>query len=168
MTDYDGQVAVVTGGGHGSGRAIAEALAARGARVAVADIAEAQATKVAERIGGITAVCDVGDRAVVQRLVDTTVGAYGSVDIAVSNAGIGDLGPNLESTEEQIRGIIDDVNLLAHVWMAQAVLPSTVDKGRGALTQTVSSAALITGPSPMGYTLTKHSALGSTSPNGWR
>jgi NAD(P)-dependent dehydrogenase (short-subunit alcohol dehydrogenase family) len=46
------------------------------------------------------------------------------------------------------------------VWAAQAVLPGMVERGRGALVQTISAAALITGPSGMGYTLTKHGALG--------
>ena len=53
-----------------------------------------------------------------------------------------------------------DVNLLAHVWAAQRCYPAMVDEGAGYLVQTISSAALITGPSPMGYTLTKHGALG--------
>jgi hypothetical protein len=48
------------------------------------------------------------------------------------------------------------VNLLAHVWAARAVLP----RGGGYLLQTISSAALITGPSGPGYTMTKHGALG--------
>jgi short-subunit dehydrogenase len=46
------------------------------------------------------------------------------------------------------------------VWAAQQVLPAMLDEGVGYLVQTISSAALITGPSPMGYTLTKHGALG--------
>src|SRR5262249_37336895 len=45
-------------------------------------------------------------------------------------------------------------------WAAQRVLPGMVDEGAGYLVQTISSAALITGPSPLGYTLTKHGALG--------
>ena len=53
-----------------------------------------------------------------------------------------------------------DVNLLAHVWLAQFVLPGMIERGHGALIQTISSAALITGPSGMAYTLTKHGALG--------
>jgi short-subunit dehydrogenase len=81
------------------------------------------------------------------------------VHVFCSNAGIGDRGPGLESTVEQVREIVD-VNLLAHVWAAQQVVPGMVDRGEGYLVQTISSAALITGPSGMGYTLTKHGALG--------
>jgi NAD(P)-dependent dehydrogenase (short-subunit alcohol dehydrogenase family) len=157
--DYTGSTAVVTGGGHGIGRAFAECLAARGARVVVADIDEQRAAKVAARIGGIAVSCDVGDPDSISALVSTAVQAYGPVDIAVSNAGITDQGPDLDSTATQVRRIVD-VNLLAHVWMAQDVLPAMIERGGGALIQTISSAALITGPSGMGYTFTKHAALG--------
>jgi NAD(P)-dependent dehydrogenase (short-subunit alcohol dehydrogenase family) len=157
--DYTGSTAVVTGGGHGIGRALAEGLAARGARVVVGDIDERRAAKVASRIGGIAVSCDVGDPDSIDALVGAAWRAYGPVDIAASNAGILDQGEGLASSAEQLRRIVD-VNLLAHVWLAQAVLPSMIERGHGALIQTISSAALITGPSDMGYTMTKHGALG--------
>jgi NAD(P)-dependent dehydrogenase (short-subunit alcohol dehydrogenase family) len=157
--DLSGRAAIVTGGGHGIGRALVEALAARGARVAVADVNTARAGKVAASVGGIAVTCDVGDPADVAALVATTEEAFGPVELVASNAGITDLGPDLASTADQVRRIVD-INLLAHVWMAQAVLPGMVERGHGALVQTISSAALITGPSGMGYTLTKHGALG--------
>jgi NAD(P)-dependent dehydrogenase (short-subunit alcohol dehydrogenase family) len=154
-----GRCAVVTGGGHGIGRALAERLAREGAHVVVADVHAARAAKVAERIGGIPFTCDVADPAAVGDLVDRAESAYGAVHVFCSNAGIGDLGPGLGSTVEQIRDIVD-VNLLAHVWAAQRVVPGMVERGSGYIVQTISSAALITGPSGMGYTLTKHGALG--------
>jgi NAD(P)-dependent dehydrogenase (short-subunit alcohol dehydrogenase family) len=154
-----GKAAIVTGGGHGIGRALAEALATRGARVAVADVNLARAEKVAARVGGMAMACDVGDPAAVTALVEATESEFGPVELAASNAGITDLGEGLGSTIEQVRRITD-INLLAHVWMAQAVVPGMVERGHGALVQTISSAALITGPSGVGYTLTKHGALG--------
>ena len=157
--DVAGRGAVVTGGGHGIGRALAEALAARGANVVVADVNVARAEKVAAHVGGISVACDVSDPHAVRALVDEAERAVGPVDVFCSNAGITDLGPDLDSSVEQVRRIVD-VNLLAHVWAAQAVLPGMLDHGRGWLVQTISSAALITGPSGMGYTLTKHGALG--------
>ena len=84
---------------------------------------------------------------------------YGPVRVFCSNAGINDIGPDLGSTPEQIRAVVD-VNLLAHVWAAQEVVPQMVEQGEGYLVQTLSSAALITGPSNMAYTLTKHGGLG--------
>ena len=157
--DLRDRAAVVTGGGHGIGRAFAEALAARGARVVVADVHTERAARVAERIGGMAVDCDVASPESIGALVAQAVSTYGPVAVAVSNAGIGDAGPDLASTADQVRRIVD-VNLLAHVWMAQTVVPSMVDNGGGALIQTISSAGLITGPSGMGYTMTKHGALG--------
>ncbi len=157
--DLHGKGAIVTGAGHGIGRALAERLAAQGARVVVADVHETRAAKVAARIDGLALACDVGDPGQVAGLVERAEAAVGPVDVVCSNAGIIDAEPGLTATPEQIRRVVD-VNLLAHVWAAQAALPAMVERGRGWLVQTISSAALITGPSPMGYTLSKHGALG--------
>jgi NAD(P)-dependent dehydrogenase (short-subunit alcohol dehydrogenase family) len=157
--DLTDRCAVVTGGGHGIGRALCERLAREGARVVVADVHADRAGKIAARIGGAAFVGDVGDPAVVAALVEHAVAHFGPVHVFCSNAGIGDRGAGLESTPDQVREVVD-VNLLAHVWAAQQVLPSMLDEGAGYLVHTISSAALITGPSPFAYTLTKHGALG--------
>jgi NAD(P)-dependent dehydrogenase (short-subunit alcohol dehydrogenase family) len=157
--DLTDRCAVVTGGGHGIGRALCERLAREGARVVVADVHAERAEKIARRVGGTAFVGDVGDPAVVSALVDHAVAHFGPVHVFCSNAGIGDRGAGLASTPDEVRAVVD-VNLLAHVWAAQQVLPAMVEAGAGYLVQTISSAALITGPSPMGYTLTKHGALG--------
>ena len=115
--------------------------------------------KIAERIDGLAVTCNVGDPVAVADLVARAEAAFGSVHVFCSNAGIGDRSPDLESTAAQVREIVD-VNLLAHVWAAQQVVPGMVERGEGYIVQTISSAALITGPSGMGYTLTKHGALG--------
>jgi NAD(P)-dependent dehydrogenase (short-subunit alcohol dehydrogenase family) len=157
--DLRDRCAVVTGAGHGIGRALAERLAAEGAKVVVADVHAARAEKIADQIGGTAFVGDVADPATVDAMVQTAVAAYGPVHVCCSNAGITDAGPDLASTPAQVERIVG-VNLLAHVWAAQAVVPAMLDAGEGYLVQTISSAALITGPSGMGYTLTKHGALG--------
>jgi NAD(P)-dependent dehydrogenase (short-subunit alcohol dehydrogenase family) len=164
--DLKDRTVVVTGGGNGIGKALAERLAAEGARgVVVADLNEDWAHYVAERITatGVPATgaaCDVGDPDAVGRLVDLAVAAHGPIDVFVSNAGYSDKSPGtLDQPSEAWRRIVD-VNLLAHVWAAQRVVPSMIERGGGYLMQTISSAALITGPSAPGYTLTKHGALG--------
>jgi NAD(P)-dependent dehydrogenase (short-subunit alcohol dehydrogenase family) len=157
--DVDARCAVVTGGGHGIGRALAEALAARGARVVVADIDQERAQKVADRIDGLGVACNVGERDAVFDLVAKAEHAYGPVHVFCSNAGIADHQYDLSSTPEEVTNIVN-VNLLAHLWAAQAVVPGMVARGLGYIGQTISSAALITGPSGLGYTLTKHGALG--------
>ena len=157
--DLRDRCAIVTGGGHGIGRALAERLAREGARVVVADVHGPRAEKVAHTVGGMAVTCDVGDPSSVHELVQRAGAAYGPVRVFCANAGINDIGPDLGSTPEQIRSVVD-VNLLAHVWAAQEVLPHMVEQGEGYLVQTLSSAALITGPSNMAYTLTKHGGLG--------
>jgi NAD(P)-dependent dehydrogenase (short-subunit alcohol dehydrogenase family) len=157
--EVDGRCVIVTGGGHGIGRALAERFARAGARVVVADVDSARAHKIATRIGGLGTSCDVADRDRVFELVALAEAAFGPVKVFCSNAGITDPGPDLASTPAQIERIVA-VNQLAHVWAAQAVVPAMVARGEGYLLQTVSSAALITGPSGLGYTMTKHGVLG--------
>ena len=104
--------------------------------------------------------CDVGDPDAIANLVEVAERTFGPIAVFVSNAGFTDdpaVGVALEV--EDVRRIVD-VNLLAHVWAAKAVLPGMIDRREGWLVQTISSAALITGPSGMGYTLSKHGALG--------
>ncbi|HUF98467.1 MAG TPA: SDR family oxidoreductase [Ilumatobacter sp.] len=154
-------VVVVTGGASGIGRYLAEGFAERGARgVVVADTNIEWAERVAAGIGGLAVACDVGDPAQITALVARTEDVFGSIDVFCSNAGYSDPAPgDLSGSPDDFRRITD-VNLLAHVWAAQAVVPSMVQRGGGYLLQTVSSAGLITGPSGPGYTLTKHGALG--------
>jgi NAD(P)-dependent dehydrogenase (short-subunit alcohol dehydrogenase family) len=156
-----GKSVVVTGGASGIGRALAERFAAEGARgVVVADINAEWAQKVAGRIGGLGVGCDVGDPDSLDALVKQAEGSFGPIDLFCSNAGFTDPAPgDLSQPAEAWRRIVD-VNLMAHVWAARAVVPSMLARGQGYLLQTISSAALITGPSGPGYTMTKHGALG--------
>ncbi|MEQ8718594.1 MAG: SDR family oxidoreductase [Acidimicrobiales bacterium] len=157
--DLNGHCAVVTGGAHGIGRALVEALAEQGARVVVADVDLTAAQNLADAVGGLAVRCDVAEESDVTGLVTAATEAFGPVELFCSNAGIADPADGLWSTPEEFRRITD-VNLLAHVWAARAVLPGMVARGRGSLLQTLSAAGLITGPMGPGYTLTKHGALG--------
>jgi NAD(P)-dependent dehydrogenase (short-subunit alcohol dehydrogenase family) len=156
-----GKSVVVTGGASGIGRALAERFAAEGARgVVVADINAEWAQKVADRIGGVGVGCDVANPDSIAGLVTVAERAFGTIDVFCSNAGFTDPAPGDLSQPVDAWHRIVDVNLMAHVWAARAVLPSMLARGGGYLLQTISSAALITGPSGPGYTLTKHGALG--------
>jgi NAD(P)-dependent dehydrogenase (short-subunit alcohol dehydrogenase family) len=154
-----GKSVVVTGGAQGIGRALAQKFAAAGARgVVVADLNEEWAGKVADEIGGLGVACNVGDPDQMASLVEQAERAYGPIDVFCSNAGYAD--PNsLAQPPAEWRNIVD-ANLMAHVWAAQLVVPGMAERGEGYMLQTISSAALITGPSGPGYALTKHGALG--------
>jgi NAD(P)-dependent dehydrogenase (short-subunit alcohol dehydrogenase family) len=161
----EGTICVVTGGASGIGRALAFEFSRRGAAgVVIADIDGELCAKVAERIEPVVptlaVTCDVGDPLAVQDLVDRSMKHFGRIDIFCSNAGYSDPVTWDLSSPIEVFENVTRVNLMAHVSAAQAVLPSMVERGSGYLLQTLSSAALISGPAAAGYTLTKFGALG--------
>ena len=137
------KVAVVTGGAHGIGRALCRRFAAEGARgVVVADLDIAAARDVAGEIGGLAVAVDVANEEQVRRLVDESVKRFGPIDLFCSNAGIA-LGGGPEASNSDWQKIWD-INLMAHVYAARAVLPAMVERGEGYLLQTASAAGLLT------------------------
>jgi NAD(P)-dependent dehydrogenase (short-subunit alcohol dehydrogenase family) len=149
---------VVTGGASGIGRALCLRFAAEGARaVVVADLGEEGAGKVADECGGQPFAVDVSDEARVKALVETAERKNGPIDLFVSNAGIGTPGGVEAGNEEWQR--IWDVNLMAHVYAARAVLPSMLERGEGYLLSTASAAGLLTQIGSAPYAVTKHAAV---------
>jgi 3-oxoacyl-[acyl-carrier protein] reductase len=129
-----GQVAVVTGGSRGIGRAIAEALAGAGARVAIcgrdrASLDEAAAS-LGERGEAFGHVCDMGDNAQVEAFFAAVEERFGGVDILVNNAGLGHFAPIHELTVEQWRAVID-TNLSGVFYATRAAVPSMKRRGGG-------------------------------------
>jgi len=86
---FAGKVVLVTGAGHGIGQAVAERFSAEGARVVVNDLSEARATEVAQAMRGdaIPVAADVSSKEQVDRLFDTALERFGTVDVLVNNAG---------------------------------------------------------------------------------
>jgi NAD(P)-dependent dehydrogenase (short-subunit alcohol dehydrogenase family) len=151
------RVAVVTGGASGIGRALSRRFATEGASVVVADLDEAGAKAVAGEIGGIGVGTNVGVEAEVQALVKATEDAHGRIDVFCSNAGIGG-GGSVDAPDELWQQIWD-VNLMAHVYAARAVLPAMLDRGDGYLLNTASAAGLLTNLGNAPYSVTKHGAV---------
>jgi NAD(P)-dependent dehydrogenase (short-subunit alcohol dehydrogenase family) len=152
------QVIVVTGGGSGIGRALCERFAKDGARaVVVADRDEASAAAVAAAIGGVAKRVDVAVEADVQRLVAETTARCGRIDLFCSNAGVIVRADEDASNEQWQRHW--DVNVMAHVYAARAVLPQMVARGEGWLLQTASAAGLLSQVNAAPYSVTKHAAV---------
>jgi NAD(P)-dependent dehydrogenase (short-subunit alcohol dehydrogenase family) len=152
------KVAVVTGGGNGIGRALCRRFAAEGARaVIVADIQAAAAELVAKETGGIAVAANVAREPDVLRLVGQVIKDYGAIDLFCSNAGIGAKGGVEAADQEWSRSW--EVNVLAHVYAARAVLPHMLARHEGYLLQTVSAAGLLTQLGSAPYAVTKHAAL---------
>ena len=153
---------IVTGGANGIGRALCLRFAKEGARlVAVADVDEDNGFKVLQEIEegrGAFFACDVSHEDQVKFLVDTVTGAAGQVDIFCSNAGIGVVGGPEAPDHDWQRSW--DINMMAHVYAARAVLPQMLARKEGYLLQTISAAGLLTQVGSAPYSATKHAALG--------
>jgi NAD(P)-dependent dehydrogenase (short-subunit alcohol dehydrogenase family) len=158
---------VVTGGSNGFGRALSRAFAAQGARaVVIADKDEKSGQQVAQEIVAQKIVAqkiqatflptDVAKESDVQRLVENTTKQFGQVDIFCSNAGIGVDGGAEASNSDWQR--IWEINVMAHVYSARAVLPQMLARKEGYLVQTVSAAGLLSQIGSAPYSVTKHAA----------
>ncbi len=137
----DGKCAVVTGAGRGLGRAYAQALSERGARVCVAEIDAETGRRTAGLLTGARFFqLDVGDAAQVQRCADFVVQEFGRVDILVNNAGNPGLYPSLEITRDQWAAVLR-VNLLSTFVCAQVFGRLMIARGAGGTIVNVSSIA---------------------------
>lgn len=152
------KVIVVTGGANGIGAALCRRFAAEGAKaVVVADLEGATAQRLAAEIAGLGVRTDVTQESDLQRLVGEAVSRYGAIDLFCSNAGIAVDGGEETSDADWER--CWNVNVMAHVLAARAVLPSMLEHGAGYLLQTVSAAGLLTHIHSASYAVTKHASL---------
>lgn len=150
------KVAVVTGGASGIGRALCVRFKAEGAKgVVVADVQAAAAAQVASEIGGISIETDVARESDIQRLVKQVIEKFGAIDLFCSNAGIGEGGVDASDSDWRRSW---EINVMAHVYAARAVLPAMLRRGEGYLLQTVSAAGLLAQVGAAPYSVTKHAA----------
>lgn len=156
MIDYAGTVALVTGGASGIGKALAAALAARGATVVVADV----------QAGAGVVRCDLASPGIAETLVARVFEAYGRLDLICSNAGVG---RNKRLLKESLDDVAVErlfaVNLFAALRLAQAYVPRVRDAGgRGRLMITGSENSLSVPAAVKGsglglYAASKHAML---------
>ncbi len=152
------KVIVVTGGGAGIGRAMVRRFAVEQPRgIVVADRDRAAAERVAVEVGGLAVECDVAREESIVALVERAVEKYGPIDLFCSNAGISISG-GVEAPDAEWRRIFD-VNVMAHVWAARAVLPSMLEREAGYLLSTASAAGLLSMAGAAPYAVTKHAVV---------
>jgi NAD(P)-dependent dehydrogenase (short-subunit alcohol dehydrogenase family) len=152
------RVAVVTGGASGIGRALARRFAAEGARgVVVADLDGDGAAGVAREIGGLAVPTDVSREGDIVQLVERATSEFGAIDLFCSNAGIITEG-GVDTPDSEWQRIWN-INFMAHVYAARAVLPGMLARGEGYLLQTASAAGLLTQIGSAPYAVTKHAAV---------
>jgi len=160
--------AIITGGGSGIGRAAATIFAREGARLIIADVAEEGGRQVVEMIrdkGGEAQFqkCDVAKAADVAALIASAVKAYGRLDCAFNNAGIGGKQRKTADYDEEEWDRIMNVNLKG-VWLCmRAEIKQFLAQGSpGAIVNTASAAGLIASHSMPAYTAAKHGVVGLT------
>jgi NAD(P)-dependent dehydrogenase (short-subunit alcohol dehydrogenase family) len=152
------KVAVVTGGANGIGRAMCQRFAAEGARaVVVADFDHERAEQLAQEINGLAVRTNVGVEADIINLVNQAIDKYGAIDLFCSNAGIGTPGGADEPND--VWQHIWEVNVMAHIYAARAVLPAMLARGEGYIVATASAAGLLTQIGSAPYSVTKHAAV---------
>ena len=142
--ELQGEVALVTGAASGFGRAIAEACAREGARVACLDIDAAGAAAVARVIGpdARAVTCDVADGASVRGAVGEVVDAFGRIDVVVNNAGVSHKNrPMLEVDEAEFDRVYA-VNVKSLFHMAHATVPLMRAQGGGRVVNVASTGAI--------------------------
>ena len=154
-----GRVAVVTGAASGIGRALAEELARRGARLALLDANESGLTQVASRLEALALPCDVRDEAAVAKVAARVRDELGAPHLLFANAGVATVGPTLDVPIADIRWVVD-VNLIGTMIVAQQFLPEMVAAGRGHVAFTASIAGLIGAPGMAAYTASKFGVVG--------
>ncbi|HEU4410951.1 MAG TPA: SDR family NAD(P)-dependent oxidoreductase [Polyangiaceae bacterium] len=156
----EGKRALVTGGGRGIGRAIAERLAAEGARVVVTGRTRAEIDEVAGRLGGEAVEVDLGDRAALGRAIEAISGG-GRVDVLVNNAGIAESAPVVRTSDEMFDRAMA-VNVAAPLALTRAFLPAMVEARWGRVVNVASVAGLVGHAYTSAYCASKHALIGLT------
>ncbi|MFD5840146.1 SDR family NAD(P)-dependent oxidoreductase [Streptomyces chartreusis] len=149
MSDFDGLKALVTGGASGIGRATAELLAARGARVAVLDLDPSSVDKPL-----LAFRADVTDDASVREAVAAAVAELGGLDVLINNAGIGAQG-TVEDNDDAEWHRVYDVNVVGMVRVSRAALPHLRESSHATIVNTCSIAATAGLPQRALYSATK-------------
>jgi NAD(P)-dependent dehydrogenase (short-subunit alcohol dehydrogenase family) len=156
MGDFDGLVAIVTGGASGIGAATAALLADRGARVAVLD-----RDAVSPPAGGLALVADVADDASVRAAVAAAVEGLGGLDVVANVAGVGAQGDVAANDDEEWRRVLD-VNVVGIARIVRAALAHLRRSPRAAVVNVSSALAILGVPRRALYAASKGAVLALT------
>jgi 3-hydroxybutyrate dehydrogenase len=156
-----GRTALITGGGRGIGRAVAERLARDGAKVVIAGRTRAEIDGVAAELGGLAISMDVADRASIAAGLEALHAAGVRVDVLVNNAGAAESAP-LERTSDELWDRMLAVNAGGAFGLCRALLPPMIAAGWGRVVNVASNAGLTGYAYSAAYCAAKHALVGLT------
>ena len=154
--DFDGLVAIVTGGASGIGAAIVDRFLEEGARVAVLDVNTSGAAE-----GTLAIKTDVGDDASVRAAIEEVVAKFGGIDILINNAGIGAQGNVADNPDEEWAKVFN-INVFGMVRLSRAALPHLRESKHAAIVNTGSVAGTAGLPQRAAYSASKGAVLALT------
>ena len=165
--DFDGRVAIVTGGGQGIGHTVAKRILSSGGKVSVWDVDQALLDALGESLGGDPANIqalnvDISDQTAVQAATESVADAFGKIDILINNAAI--VGPNAP-TWEYPDGAFEDVvriGLIGTYYVSRAVVPHMIAAKYGRIVNLSSVAGKEGNPGAPAYSSTKAAVLALT------
>ncbi len=172
MDDLNGRIAVITGGASGIGKGMAEAFAAHGMKLVLADVEKAvlHATAGELREAGaevLEVICDVRSPESVEALAERTYEVYGAAHVVCNNAGVGAGGPLWQVPIADWKWVLE-VNLMGVVHGIAAFVPRMIDGGdEGCIVNTASMAGFISGPSMGPYNASKQAVVAITETLVW-
>jgi NAD(P)-dependent dehydrogenase (short-subunit alcohol dehydrogenase family) len=163
--EFAGQVALVTGGASGIGEAVVQAFVTGGARVAILDLQQEAAERLADQLGGptkcIALQTDVTAPDAVRSSVAAVIEAFGTVDIAVNCAGLNRfVAP--EAIDDALWHRLIAINLDGPWNVCSAVMPEMIRRGSGRIVNVSSAAGVLGIPKAVPYSAAKHGVIGLT------
>ncbi|HZS69188.1 MAG TPA: 3-oxoacyl-ACP reductase family protein [Burkholderiales bacterium] len=166
MKRLEGRVAIVTGAGHGLGKAYARRLAAEGAAVVIAELDAAAGERVAAEVGGLAVRTDVADEASCQEMARRAVERYGRIDVLVNNAAIFATIPMSRAPFDQVEPAEWDRMMAVNLrgpWLAcRAVIPQMRKQRYGKIINISSGTALKGAATRIHYVTSKAGIIGFT------
>lgn len=165
--EYKNKVVLITGAGGGIGRVASKMYAAEGAKIIVSDISEKggnqTVTEIKENGGEATFIkCDVANFEEVTALITQAVDTYGSIDIAINNAGIGGLPQKTADTTLNNWESVMSINATGVFYCMKLELQQMMKQGGGVIINTASIAGLRGLPNSLAYSASKHAVVGMT------
>jgi 3-hydroxybutyrate dehydrogenase len=152
---------LITGAASGIGLAMAEAFAAAGHHLMLADLEQSDGAAVAQRLNAAFCAADLARARDCSRLIDATMGQFGRIDILINNAGLQRVSP-IEGFADEDWDHLIAVMLNAPFRLIRGAWPSMKARGWGRIINIASIHALVASPNKAAYVAAKHGLLGLT------